>query len=151
MIDLLHIVYLPQDEWFWNVSAKSIGMFLRICKNLETRCFCFPDQTHFTTWLCFSWKWLWLQNSVLRACARQAKILLTTSSPMDLGTGLLSLQKSRKRPLSSDKPAKPPELRQHRDVLCQLLRCLQTLPQKTGHFSQIALTATCLHPTWSEI
>lgn len=148
-IELLHIVHLPQDEQFWNVSVKSTVMFLRICKNFETQCFCFPEQTHFTIGHVSSGSG---RDCLTQPCGHVQGTVshcLQHPVPLDLGTGLLSLQNSRKRLLSSDKSAKPPELRHHRDVLCWLLTCLQTLPQKTGNFSQIALTATCLRPTWS--
>lgn len=62
----------------------------------ETRCFCFPDQIHFTTWSCFSWKWLGLLNSVLWACARHTKLFLTTSIPIGLRHRAAYLTKQQK-------------------------------------------------------
>lgn len=116
--ELLHIVYLPQGERLWNVSAKSIGMFLRTRKNLETQCFCFPDQTHFTTWSCFSWKWLWLLSSVLWACARHAKLLLAASSPTGLGHGAAQLTKQQKEAITFRQAGEPPRTEASVGMFC---------------------------------
>lgn len=79
-----------------------------MCKNFETQCFCFPDQTHFTTWSCFSWRWLRLPNSALWPCARHAKPLLATSSPIGLRHGAAELTKQQKETILFRRVSKTP-------------------------------------------